>query len=199
MRQKYQFVNLLLKHSHVHANIYPRGFVMKILEVRDGFVKIEAEKSIALSSFIQINDTANSYIAQILQIKRAGENSIAYAKILYLYNGAFNEYDNSMPAVDSEILPFDFNLINASFDNDNAIVIGSLIENSQNILINKEALDKNLLISVDTNNSNKLLISNLTKQLKKALIIDTLGIFDAPKFVAGIDFKLLLIYTLSIL
>lgn len=163
---------------------------MRILEVRDGFVKLEAKKNIALSSFIQINDTANSYIAQILQVKRAGENSIAYAKILYLYNGAYNNYDGSIPAVDSEILPFNFNLISDSFDNDNAIVIGSFIENEQNISINKEALNKSLLISIDTNDSNKLLVSNLTKQLKKALIIDTLGIFDAPKFVAGVDFKL---------
>lgn len=163
---------------------------MRILEVRDGFVKFEAEKNIALSSFIQINDTANSYIAQVLQVKRAGENSIAYAKILYLYNGAFNDYDKSLPAIDAEIIDFDYSQLCTLFKPDNAIIIGNFIENNQSISIEKDSFNKNLLISIDTNETNKTIVKNLAGQFKNSIIIDTLGIFDTPKYVAGVDFKL---------
>ena len=163
---------------------------MRILEVRDGFVKFEAEKNIALSSFIQINDTANSYIAQVLQVKRAGENSIAYAKILYLYNGAFNDYDKSLPAIDAEIIDFDYSQLCTSFKPDNAIIIGNFIENNQSISIEKDSFNKNLLMSIDTNETNKTIVKNLAGQFKNSIIIDTLGIFDTPKYVAGVDFKL---------
>ena len=61
---------------------------MRILEVRDGFLKFEADKSIYLSSFIQIDGLEKSYIAQVIQLQRSGENSIGYAKILFLYDGA---------------------------------------------------------------------------------------------------------------
>ena len=54
---------------------------MKILEVRDSFVKFESSKKLALSSFVLISGMEKNYIAQIIQIKRAGENDIAYAKI----------------------------------------------------------------------------------------------------------------------
>ena len=148
---------------------------MRILEVRDGFVKFEAEKNIALSSFIQINDTANSYIAQVLQVKRAGENSIAYAKILYLYNGAFNDYDKSLPAIDAEIIDFDYSQLCTSFKPDNAIIIGNFIENNQSISIEKDSFNKNLLMSIDTNETNKTIVKNLASQFKNSIIIDTLG------------------------
>ena len=38
---------------------------MKILEVRDGFVKFEADNSVYLSSFIQIDGIEKRYIAQV--------------------------------------------------------------------------------------------------------------------------------------
>ena len=66
---------------------------MKILEVRDGFIKFEADESISLSSFIQVSGLAKNYIAQIIQIKRSGINSIAIAKILFLYDGTLQPYD----------------------------------------------------------------------------------------------------------
>ena len=76
---------------------------MRILEVRDGFLKFEADKSIYLSSFIQIDGLEKSYIAQVIQLKRSGENSIGYAKILFLYDGALQNYDKTLPSKDSEI------------------------------------------------------------------------------------------------
>ena len=48
---------------------------MKILEVRDGFVKFEADNSVYLSSFIQIDGIEKRYIAQVTQLKRS-ESSV---------------------------------------------------------------------------------------------------------------------------
>ena len=51
-----------------------------------------------------------------------------------------------------------------------------------------------MLMSIDDKASNNLVIRNLTKQFnnlgKKVVIIDTLGIVDAKKYTAGVDFKL---------
>ena len=49
---------------------------MKILEVRDSFIKYETSDCVALSSFIQIKGIEKCYIAQIVQVKHAGENNI---------------------------------------------------------------------------------------------------------------------------
>lgn len=162
---------------------------MRILEVRDGFIKFEA-KNADLSSFVQVDDTANSYIAQVIQIKRAGENFIAYAKILFLYNGAFNKYDNSMPSLEAEIKDFDFTQFDKTFNAKNTIKVGNFIKMNEPINIDKDNLNKKTLICFDTSEYNKIVISNIAKQFEKSTIIDTLGIFDSRKFVAGVDFKL---------
>ena len=60
---------------------------MKILEARDGFIIFESDDSVHLSSFIQAESIAKTYVAQVVQIKSAGNISIASAKILFLYDG----------------------------------------------------------------------------------------------------------------
>ena len=57
---------------------------MKIIEVRDGFIRFEADNSIYLSSFVQAAGMDKSYIAQVSQIKKIGNVSIANAKILFI-------------------------------------------------------------------------------------------------------------------
>ena len=43
---------------------------MKIIEVRDGFIKIESEEKQDLVSFLEIKDVENKYIAQIVKINK---------------------------------------------------------------------------------------------------------------------------------
>ena len=85
---------------------------MKILEVRDGFIKFEADNTVCLSSFIQISGFDKNYIAQVVQIKNSGIHPIAVAKILFLYNGNLQLYDRTLPSEDSEIKDFTFNILN---------------------------------------------------------------------------------------
>lgn len=163
---------------------------MRILEVRDGFLKIEAQKNIQLSSFLQINDLNKSYIAQVIQAKHAGEYTIAYAKILYLYNGAFNPYDKTLPTKDAEIFEFDFELFDNYIRSKDSIIVGHFINGDTPIAIDKDSFNKNTLIAIDSLDTNKIVVSNLAKQFNKSIVIDMLGAYDAPKFVAGTDFKL---------
>lgn len=168
---------------------------MKILEVRDGFIKFEADKNIHLSSFIQIDGMDKSYVAQVIQLKRSGENSIGYAKILFLYtNGELGAYDKTLPSNDCEISEFTFEILKNSINSETPVIAGKTADNKWNIEIDSSAFDKKMLISVDEKADNNTIVKNLTKQFnnlsKKVLIIDTLGVIEAKKFVAGVDFKL---------
>lgn len=163
---------------------------MRILEVRDGFVKFESENKLALSSFILIDDALKSYIAQVIQVKRAGENSIIYAKLLYLYNGTFIDYDKTLPSIDAKISVFDYEKLSKDFEIQEPIIVGSFLDNEQNICIDKKWLNKKMLVCVDSYEINKTITANLANQFEKSLIIDTVGIFDKNKYVAGADFKL---------
>lgn len=167
---------------------------MRILEVRDGFLKFEADKSIYLSSFIQIDGLEKSYIAQVIQLKRSGENSIGYAKILFLYDGALQNYDKTLPSKDSEIKEFTFDILSNSINAEKPVIIGKTQGTDLNITIDESAFNKKMLISVDDKETNNILVRNLVKQFnnlsKNVVIIDSLGIINAKKIVAGVDFKL---------
>lgn len=167
---------------------------MKILEVRDGFVKFEADNSVYLSSFIQIDGIEKRYIAQVTQLKRSGENSIAYAKILFLYDGSLQPYDRTQPSKESEIKEFTFDILNNSINAKTPVIAGETLGKGVSIIIDASSFDKKMLASIDDKQENNIIARNLVKQFnnldKNVLIIDTLGVIDARKITAGVDFKL---------
>lgn len=167
---------------------------MKILEVRDGFVKFEADNSVYISSFIQIDGIEKRYIAQVTQLKRSGENSIAYAKILFLYDGSLQPYDKTLPSKESEIKEFTFDILNNSINAKTPVIAGETLGKGVSIIIDASSFDKKMLASIDDKQENNIIARNLVKQFnnldKNVLIIDTLGVIDAKKITAGVDFKL---------
>lgn len=167
---------------------------MKILEVRDGFVKFEADSSIYLSSFVRIEGMEKRYIAQVTQLKRSGENSIAYAKILFLYDGSLQPYDRTQPSKESEIKEFTFDILNNSINAKTPVIAGETLGKGVSIIIDASSFDKKMLASIDDKQENNIIARNLVKQFnnldKNVLIIDTLGVIDAKKITAGVDFKL---------
>ena len=167
---------------------------MKILEVRDGFVKFEADNSVYLSSFIQIDGIEKRYIAQVTQLKRSGENSIAYAQILFLYDGSLQPYDRTQPSKESEIKEFTFDILNNSINAKTPVIAGETLGKGVSIIIDASSFDKKMLASIDDKQENNIIARNLVKQFnnldKNVLIIDTLGVIDAKKITAGVDFKL---------
>ncbi len=168
--------------------------MMKILEVRDGFIKFEADKSIFLSSFVRIDGTNKRYVAQIVRLKKSGEFSIAYAKILFLLDdGCLKPYDKTLPSEDSKIEEVTSEILDNSIATKTPIIIGK-VQNGTKIITDASAFDKKMLASMDDKNASNLVIKNLTKQFnsmgRKVVIIDTLGVADAKKVVASVDFKL---------
>lgn len=166
---------------------------MEIIEVRDGFIKFEADDNIQLSSFIKITGELKSYIAQVIQLKKTGENIIGYAKILFLYDGNLQTYDKTLPAEDSEIEEFTAEILNNSITYKEPIVIGKTVAENL-IAIDSSAFNNKMLMSIDDRKMNNIIVRNLVKQFnnvdKNVVIIDTLGLVDAKKAVAGVDFKL---------
>ena len=163
---------------------------MRIIEVRDGFIKIESTEDLALSSFVEIKDSVKSYIAQIQQVKKAGDYTIAYAKCIFLYDGDLVNYDKTLPSLNSEIKEFDYKELSRSFEYKKPVVVGSFIQADENICLDADYLNKKTLISIDKKETINIILKNIIKQFEQSLIIDTAGIIDGEKFVAGVDFKL---------
>ncbi len=167
---------------------------MKILEAREGFIIFESDESIHLSSFIQAESSAKNYIAQVVQIKSAGSISIASAKILFLFDGTLQTYDNTLPSKDSEIKEITFNILNNSIRFQTPVIAGKTQGAGINIVIDESAFNKKMLISADNKSDKNIIFRNLVKQFnnlgKNTIIIDTHGAADANKYTAGIDFKL---------
>ena len=128
---------------------------MKILEVRDGFIKFEADSNVCLSSFIQVSGLAKNYVAQVLQIKRSGINSIGIAKILFLYDGALQPYDKTLPPDDAEIKDFTFNILNNSINASEPVIAGEMHGKNTSIIIDASSFNKKMLMSVDDKDENK--------------------------------------------
>ena len=125
---------------------------MKIIEVRESFIKFESAENLTVSSFIKITDIKACYISQVIKVTRYGEKFIGLAKILFNYNGNLLDYDNGLPSIDAELSVLGFNTIKNSFVSKNPIIIGNSF--NENISIDKECFDKKLLICID--NSDKL-------------------------------------------
>ena len=134
---------------------------MRILEVRDDFIKFEAESNTQLSSFIQIDGIEKKYIAQVLQLKRSGEKPIGYAKILFLYNGELQSYDKTLPSKESIINEFDINILLNSINYDQPIIAGKAIGTDSKVIVDESVFNKKTLICTDDKNANNLLTRNL--------------------------------------
>ncbi len=167
---------------------------MKIVEVRDGFVKLESQKKIEISSFLELKGLEKKYIAQVIRIKNNGAGYNIYAKILFIYDGMLKKYDKTLPDNTAEVSEFPFNVINNSFEYSNPIVIGKFISGRENILVDSDSFKNSTLVSIDSPESNNIIIRNLTNQFcqaGKTVIIDMLGIINRDeRYVAGRDFKL---------
>lgn len=166
---------------------------MRILEAREGFIKIEAEKEVMLSSFFKICDTDKSYVAQVIKIQKMNNLSFVYAKILYLFNETFETYDGSLPQLNSEISVFDADKLLKTFVYTEPILVGKLAKKMNNIIIDKSCFDKKTLVCVDTPKFSEVISSNLKQELSKTsktLVIDMQGVIPSQKFVAGKDFRL---------
>ena len=167
--------------------------MMKITEVRDGFIKLEATENVEISSFLEIKGMEKRYIAQVVRSKNNGTGYNVYAKLLFIYDGSLRKYDKTLPNINSEACVFPFEKINNSFNYARPIVAGKFVSGNENILLDSDDLCNTTLVSVDNPEMNDIIVQNLAKQFQqkgKTIIIDMLGMTNCDKFVAGRDFKL---------
>ncbi len=167
---------------------------MKILEVRDGFIKFEADENIFLSSFVKVESSDKSYICQVIQLRTQGLTKNAYAKILFLYNNGFMDYDKSLPPKDAIVREFPYEEIAKLVKIEKPVIVGKMTDSFADISLDLSAFNKKLLITADEKEDDQIIVSNLIHQFnnvgKNTIVLDTLGRLDMMKYTAGVDFKL---------
>ena len=163
---------------------------MKLLEVRDGYIKFSLEESLPVSSFVEIDSFDKNYIAQILQINKTDEGYIAYAKLIFLYDGTILDYDKTIPSLQAKIKEFSFDLVQKEFNYSNPVFIGKFRDEKTDVIIDKTSFDKKMMISVDSEKILNTIIDNFSKQFEKIIVIDTLGVIKSNRIVATKDFKI---------
>lgn len=166
---------------------------MKIIEARDGFIKIESTEKVDISDFLQIKSSEKTYVAQVVRVKSTGTGYGIYAKILFIYDIGLKKYDKTLPNRESEVSEFPFDKISELFQAYEPIISGKFISHEEDIPIDRKFYNNDILVSVDNQELLNAYISNVSKQFNetgKVYIIDTLGIIEGEKYTAGIDFKL---------
>ena len=166
---------------------------MKIIEIKDSFIKLESEERFPLTSFLKIEDEFKTYIAQVVKVANFSTYYGIYAKILFNYDGELKKYDGSIPFVESIVSECTSEVINNSIVHTNPVAVGLFDELDFPVVMDAENFENNFLICVDDSTLTNAVVNNLSKQFsnfRKTVVIDMLGIMNGEKFIAGKDFKL---------
>ena len=170
---------------------------MKILEVRDSFIKLESGEKLELGAFLEVKDVENKYIAQVIKIYKNIEKYVSVAKLLFLYDGTFNPLKGKEPHLDAKIVEFPFDIIQEAFNVNDSIKLGNYLNSTQGVYINKNSLNRSFLASIDTPAKISDFVTSVAKNFDKSkvLVIDMLGVMNSSvKYKASQDFKLPLNY-----
>lgn len=172
---------------------------MKLLEIKNNLVKLsytESENPI-LGRFIVLDSGAKSYVAQFVNLKSDTVNNFAIAKLLFTFtpDGVVDNYDGSIPNVNSELsfLPADELLHLLPVET--AVKIGNLAQQEDMLNLDISVFERNLTVFAEKDSHKTSFISNCIRQLfqmkEKSVIIDTDNLFeDYPKIEFTKDFKL---------
>ena len=172
---------------------------MKLLEIKNNLVKIsytETETPI-LGRFIVLAANDKSYVAQFVNLKSDTLNNYAIAKLLFTFtpDGVVDNYDGSIPGINSELSFLPAKELLELLPIETAIKIGTLAQQEDMLSLDISVFESNFTVFVDKDLSQTVFISNCVRQLfqmkEKTVIIDTNNLFeDYPKLVFTKDFKL---------
>ena len=86
---------------------------MKLLDIKNNLVKVSysQEEQITLASFIVLTDNDKSYIAQVVNLKAEPTANYAIAKLILVFNsdGILDNFDGSIPSLQTNAVPLDAN------------------------------------------------------------------------------------------
>lgn len=172
---------------------------MKLLEIKNNLVKLsytETENPI-MGRFIVLDSGAKSYVAQFVNLKSDTVNNFAIAKLLFTFtpDGVVDNYDGSIPSINSELsfLPADELLHLLPLET--AIKIGNLAQQDYMLNLDISVFERNFTVFAEKDSHKTTFISNCIRQLfqmkEKSVIIDTNNLFeDYSKIEFTKDFKL---------
>lgn len=172
---------------------------MKLLEIKNNLVKLsytESENPI-LGRFIVLDSGAKSYVAQFVNLKSDTVNNFAIARLLFTFtpDGVVDNYDGSIPSVNSELSFLAADELLHLLPVETAIKIGNLAQQEDMLNLDISVFERNLTVFVEKDSHKTSFISNCIRQLfqmkEKSVIIDTDNLFeDYPKIEFTKDFKL---------
>ena len=172
---------------------------MKLLEIKNNLVKLsyaETENPI-LGRFIILGSNEKSYVAQFVNLKSDTINNYAIAKLLFTFtpDGVVDNYDGSVPNMDSELSFLAAEELLNLFPIETPVKIGNLAQQDEMLSLDISVFERNFTIFVEKDSNKKTFISNCVRQLfqmkEKSVIVDTCNLFeDYPKIVFSKDFKL---------
>ncbi len=172
---------------------------MKLLEIKNNLVKLsytESENPI-MGRFIVLDSGAKSYVAQFVNLKSDTVNNFAIAKLLFTFtpDGVVDNYDGSIPSINSELSFLPAEELLHLLPVETAIKIGNLSQQEDMLNLDISVFERNLTVFAEKDSHKTSFISNCIRQLfqmkEKSVIIDTDNLFeDYPKIEFTKDFKL---------
>ena len=172
---------------------------MNILEIKNNLVKLSysSDENPILGRFIVLNGNEKSYVAQYVNLKSDQANNFAIAKLLFTFNteGLVDNYDGSIPDVNSEISSLSADELLELLPVETPVKIGKLSQLNEILNLDISVFEGNLTVFSEKDSHRTNFISNCVKQLfqmkEKSVIVDDSNLFeDYPRIRLGIDYKL---------
>lgn len=172
---------------------------MKLLEVKNNLIKLAYEYGEApvLGRFLILGSEDRSYVAQFVNLKSDSSQNYAIGKLLFTFtpDGVVDDYDGSVPSMESELSLLDVSELLDILPVETAIKIGNLAQQDNILSVDISVFEHNLTVFSEQVVDKTCFISNCVRQLfqlkEKSVIIDTEKMFDAyPKIKFSKDFKL---------
>ena len=172
---------------------------MKLLEIKNNLVKLSYSEteSPVLGRFIVIATGEKSYVAQLVNLKSDVSNSYAIAKLLFTFtsDGVVDNYDGSIPNVDSELSFLSSSELLDLLPIETPVTFGNLSQQEDMLALDVSIFERNFTVFVDSDSCKATFVSNCVRQLfqmkEKCIIIDDANLFeDYEKVELSRDFKL---------
>lgn len=172
---------------------------MKLLEVKNNLIKLSYDKDEhpILGRFLILVSEEKSYVAQFLNLKSDSAHSFAIAKLLFTFtsDGVVDNYDGSIPSINSELSFLDSGELLDLLPIETPIKIANLAQQDDLLKLDISVFEHNFTVFTESNSIKTTFISNCIRQLfqlkEKSVIIDSENLFeDYPKIVFTEDFKL---------
>ena len=172
---------------------------MKLLEIKNNLVKLSYSdgENPVLGRFIILASATMSYVAQFVNLKSDTTSSYAIAKLLFTFTpeGVVDNYDGSIPSIDSELSFLPSSELLNLLPLETPIKFGNISQQEDVLVLDISIFERNLSVFVEKDVHKTAFISNCVRQLfqqkEKCVIVDNYNLFeDYDKIVLSKDYKL---------